>query len=111
MDEEIFGYLAKEGPPFFGPTLMTTGSFMLLLGMFFSLIMILSTRWGNYQGSPFVAFLMMILFFLGSFLFFIGFIAFCSRWGATGKRRAELIEITSALSAIQAAKNNKTSSL
>ncbi|MGJ8725898.1 MAG: hypothetical protein ACSHYB_15190 [Roseibacillus sp.] len=39
------------------------------------------------------------LFILGAILYPIAFFGFCTRWSATGKRRSELLEITSALAA------------
>ena len=134
MDEEFYWYLfygalyltsiclfigslrTLKGRTSWATTLMLIGSGLILGGSsLLFLIMITSeffyTASFNGIGSGIFAAVSSLLFgLLGPLLFIIGFFGFCARWGATGKRQAELLEITAALTAARDAQNRSTSS-
>jgi len=90
--------------------LMTCGSSLFFIGLLFIWLIILIEESGGHSNMDDVlGFILLGIILLGPILFLIGFINFCALWGATGKRRAELIEITSALTALHSAQQNNLS--
>ena len=118
MDEKVWGFLAfgafyaclvllfvgarraVKGNSFWATRALMTGGVLMfgggtLVGLFVLLISF---------GDPGIAALTLaslcnLLILVGALIFLIGFFGFCARWGATGRRRAELLEITTALAA------------
>ena len=95
---------------------MLIGSGLILGGSSLLFLIIITSEFFytasfNGIGSGIFAAVSPLLFgLLGPLLFIIGFFGFCARWGATGKRQAELLEITAALTAARDAQNRSTSS-
>lgn len=124
MNEEHFGYFSfgvmilsviaifigclaiRKGTTFWVTKLMFIGSLLLLSGTFLMLILIYGDLSNTFIIHDFFGFILTGLFLLGLLLFFIGFFGFCARWGASGRRRAELLEITAALAAAQSANSH-----
>ena len=77
-----------------GATLMLIGTIVAGVVLFWHVFSLGFYKVGMLIGATF--YLVMIA---GGLSHLIGFLGFSIRWGATGKRRAELIEITAALSA------------
>ena len=93
----------KKGTTFWATKLMLIGSSALLLAGSFSTIWIIIENLGPSPilNSAWIQVSLGICYLLGMLLFSIGLFGFCARWGAAGRRRAELHEITAALSATQ----------
>lgn len=128
MDDEWLGYLvpvaflvstallflgslgASRGNSFWATRLMTAGSAMMMGGMALVVILFLAEEFTAFSvdGGISLVVIFGLLFLLGPLLFFIALFGFCARWGATGRRRAELREITTALRAAQAAAQSST---
>ena len=128
MDEQWFGYLLltisvasviilfvaslrmRIGKRFWATTLMVLGSSMLLGGTLLAFLLFLLEQSSQQIQEPIlISIIFACLFLIGPLLFFIGFFGLCARWGATGRRRTELREITAALSAAQATRTENLS--
>lgn len=119
MDEDLWGILflliffgcvsllffgaksARKGKDFWAVRLVFSGSILMFVSaIVIGLFALASIFSSEYLGGPeVIAVIFYFVLLLGILLYLIGFIGFCARWGATGKRRAELLEITAALSA------------
>lgn len=123
MDEDIYGYIMlgvmvlsvvaifigclaiRRGTTNWATKFMFIGSLLQLAGTLLMLLFIYAEATDAFTVNEFefLGFSVAGLLLLGPILFFIGFFGFCARWGASGRRRAELREITSALAAAQSA--------
>ena len=93
--------LAKKGTHFWATrTLSISAGFTFICSTLLVIYGLLI--WLN-DGLDFPFFLILFIAYplvlIGLLIYAIGFLGFCLRWGATGRRRAELLEITTALTA------------
>ena len=92
---------AGKGLSFWAIPLLIIGAFLIVCAIIVITLVVLSDMKSPDPGNSsfLIAIASYFILSLGVLLYAIAFLGFCARWGATGKRRSELLEVTAALTA------------